>query len=152
MKTAAALVLVSFYIFGCSDVGLQLPDASTKFVPPEIYRTWWNEMQECSGIVKNFDAITWYYVGNDTTMFFLNTTPEHPSIPAELAGQSFLSSGIILLAKGQIQNPHTVRHEMLHIFTLTPTHPPEVFGPTSSCYPTMSKKTVTCNYKDLSAE
>jgi len=39
-----------------------LPTGAIAFFPPASYRTWWNEVEACSGRTGNFDAIVWYDV------------------------------------------------------------------------------------------
>lgn len=131
---AIAVLLGVLVLYGCADQGLPLPCGAERFTPPDIYRRWWGEVEECSGRTAGFDSITWYFVGDDTTQTFRSTTAEHPSEPQEVCGLAIPESGIVVVAKGMLGNEYVLRHEILHILANTPRHPPEIFGPGAPCY------------------
>ena len=92
-----------------------LPPRATPFDPPPHYRVWWDKTEVCSGLVGDFDAITW------------QVTPDsHFYVAGQWvigAWSIFLTPSIYLAAPYQ-NHEMIVRHEMLHDLIGRPGHPP----------------------------
>ncbi len=93
-----------------------LPPRSTVLDPPPQYRAWWAKTEACSGLVGNFDTITWrvtpddhFYIAGRWVIGAWRTLLDHPTI--------------YLAAKYQ-NSEMIVRHEMLHDLIGVPGHPP----------------------------
>ena len=118
------LLLVS----GCADIGTPLPDGAIHITPPSMYRTYFQEVEVCSGLSGDFDTIQWYIIpGVDS---FESENIGHYK---KLAGITILPERIIVIAGNQISNTYVVRHEILHDLANTTQHPPEIFGWTAPC-------------------
>ena len=112
----AFLALVS----SCSDrfAPAPLPEGAVPFGPPPIYRTWWGQVEECSGEREAFDRGRWFVM---------------PGVDAFVAnGQRVNGLWIqhyryIVLAENRLMDSLVVRHEMLHDLTGNVGHPPEYF-------------------------
>lgn len=96
-----------------------LPSGSIAFFPPAIYRTWWNEVEACSGVTGNFDAIVWYDVP-DASVFRVGSDSN-----IEGYWQPYHHS--ITLAGLRVNDPFLVRHEELHAILHTVDHPAQYF-------------------------
>jgi len=87
--------------------------------PPASYRTWWQEVEACSGRIGNFEAISWYYVPN-VGVFTAGTNPN-----VDGYWQPYHHS--ITLAGFKVNDAYLVRHEELHAILQTADHPAEYF-------------------------
>jgi hypothetical protein len=112
-------VALLFALLGCSSlVDPPLPPNSVSLTPPAIYSTWWNIVQNCSGIAGRMADIKWYQVQNTT---FINTDGKVAT------GYWSSASNQIVLASGSLLDGGTVRHEMLHALVRSPGHPRSAF-------------------------
>ena len=113
----AALILL--LLQGCDPTGALLPPGAEPFVPPRVYEQWWQLTEQCSGLVGNFAAVSWYRV------------PGASDIPL---GDGTLVNGEwneranrIVLAGDAVLAGDLVRHEMLHALLHAPGHPRAAF-------------------------
>jgi hypothetical protein len=107
-------------LWGCNSSTEPLPAGAALLDPaPDSYRTWWQEVEACSGRTGNFDAISWYYVPN-VGVFPVGTNPN-----VDGYWQPYHHS--ITLAGFKIYDALLVRHEALHAILNTVDHPAEYF-------------------------
>ncbi len=106
-------------LLGCGSlVDPPLPPNSVSLTPPGIYSTWWNMVQNCSGLSGRMADIKWYQVQNTT---FISTDGKLAT------GYWSSASNEIVLASGSLLDGGTVRHEMLHALVRSPGHPRSAF-------------------------
>jgi hypothetical protein len=106
---------------GAASCGLEVssdfPPAAIPFATPQLYRAWWQIVEECSGKRRPLDAVRWYQV-----------RPGELSIRGEsAAGAWFVSGNRIVLSSWVLREGGLVRHEMLHAILETGSHPAEYF-------------------------
>ena len=118
-RTWSAIAVGLIVLCSCESPTEPLPAGAVALDPPPIYRSWWNEVEACSGIASDFDAISWYYVP-DATVFRIGSNPY-----VDGYWQPYHSS--ITLAGLKLNNALLVRHEALHAILHTVDHPPEYF-------------------------
>ncbi len=104
---------------GCQDAVAPYPRGAVVFTPPSEYRTWWRQVETCSGKTKDFDAVTWYQIPGQYNF--------------ELEG-GFLVEGVYNPARNSITlagelrtDAKLVRHEQLHAIIVETGHPKEYF-------------------------
>jgi len=111
--------LLVFAAVACGSATDPLPAGAIPFGPPAIYQTWWHEVEQCSGIVGDFAAISWYYV------------PGPGGFPAgsnpDLVGLWQLEHNSITLAQFVREDSSVVTHEELHAILKRADHPAEYF-------------------------
>ncbi len=102
----------------CSEpIGPESVGVIERYSPPEVYRTWWAEVEACSGLQGDFDRVRWYVKGQSGQFryrgayVFAYWWPSHE----------------IVIAGGQVANDMVVRHEMLHDLLGSGEHSPEYF-------------------------
>lgn len=114
---ACTYVLLAALIAACR--GNDLPPHATRFSPPDVYRTWWEMVEACSGHRGVFDDVQWYRAsivelqereGNGTLAYW-----------EERGNRIVLSDNIVDFGRG-------VRHEMLHALVRQHGHPRELFA------------------------
>lgn len=104
---------------GCSGPTEPIPGGAIPYAAPPIYRTWWQEVEACSGVAGNFDAVSWYVV---------------PNVGAFTVGSDTAIAGYwqpyhhsITIAGFYTNYALVVRHEELHAILHRTDHPPEYF-------------------------
>jgi hypothetical protein len=107
----------------CHDVisPTPLPPGAREFTPEAVYREWWRQMEECSGMTAPFDDVEWYVVPGEE--------------PFRVEGVDYPVVGywdprdnrIVLLEYLPNQRAPTIRHEALHAILHRTDHPPEFF-------------------------
>ena len=84
---------------------------------PDVYRTWWDKTEACSGLTADFDRVEWLVVpGNGFSCS-----------SGKCAGH-WESNHRIFIASDWSRNEMVVRHEMLHDLLGHPGHPNPPFG------------------------
>ena len=113
------LVLVSLLLClsGCQEPALFPPNA-VPFVPPDRYKTWWQLVEQCSGLRGRFEDVRWY------TAPTLGVAQDN----AVTTGSWFPSGNRIVLVSSVMNNGGVVRHEMLHALRPGPGHPRAYFA------------------------
>jgi hypothetical protein len=115
MRRAVLLLALA----GCGEniVDPKLPEASSRFDPPQSYTRWWNMVQSCSGAVGDLSAVSWYRTalplipldGSSVTAYWSQATNR------VVVTDQFLLDGAV------------IRHEMLHSLIRRAGHPREYF-------------------------
>lgn len=96
-RAACVAIICGFGITSCATHG------GIPFEPPLVYKTWWQEAQDCLGVEGSFERIRWY------------VQQEH----------NFLCAGVyamgcwhpnhhIVIAARRRKERNTIVHEMLH--------------------------------------
>jgi len=114
---AVTLIVVS----ACADrfALAPLPDGAVAFGPPPIYRTWWAQVEHCSGRTGAFSRVRWFVVpGADS--FIANGQRDN--------GLWIDHYRYIVLGEGRVNDSLVVRHEMLHDLSGSLAHPTEYFA------------------------
>lgn len=119
LRTFLSAVVAVVFFWGCRSPTEPLPVGAVPLDPPPIYRSWWQEVEACSGRSSNFDAISWYYVPN-VGVFSVDSDPN-----VDGYWQPYHHS--ITLAGFKVNDALLVRHEELHAILQTMDHPPEYF-------------------------
>jgi hypothetical protein len=93
------------------------PAGEQPMIAPDIYRTWWDKTEACSGLTGDFDRVEWLVV------------PGHgfACSSGQCAGH-WETDHRIFIASDWEQNELVVRHEMLHDLLGRPGHPSPPFG------------------------
>lgn len=113
LLVGAAIALL-FALAACAR-DFTAPEAAVRFDPPEVYRTWWAEVEGCSGLTGDFGRVRWFQVGDEETWNF--QTEAHGGVSA-----LWVAPHTIYLAGAYVGRPDRVRHEMLHDLTASPHH------------------------------
>ena len=103
----------------CSDVfDPEFPPNAVLTPPPPQYRVWWEVVESCSGLTRDFDAVRWYRVpiGQGLTVDGQSA-----------AGAWFAAENSIAIGDGWKMVGSLVRHEILHAILQTGSHPEEYF-------------------------
>jgi hypothetical protein len=58
-RHTAYAVLIAAFVLGCSESNFE-PVAPRALDPPDVYRTWWDEVETCIGTRAPFERIRWY--------------------------------------------------------------------------------------------
>lgn len=97
----------------------RLPAGAERFVPPAVYKQWWDLTQECSGLSGDLSRVTWYRVPG---------AEEVPLGDGSSANGRWDAVGnrIILAGDSQLAGD-LVRHEMLHALLRFGDHPRAAF-------------------------
>ena len=88
-------------------------------VPPPQYRTWWAQAQRCTGRTRSMGEVRFAVVQGET---FVVGSDER----LELLGFFNPFTNTAYVAQGQMFNPLTVKHEMVHALGVFG-HPEAVF-------------------------
>ena len=116
---AARRCAFAIAMLGVACRGNDLPPHATRFSPPDVYRTWWEMVETCSGVRGAFDEVKWYRAsivelqereGNGTLAYW-----------EERGNRIVLSDNVVEFGRG-------VRHEMLHALVRQRGHPRELFA------------------------
>lgn len=98
------------------------PSNAVPLDPPPVYRLWWNIVEGCSGVSRDFGAVRFYVVPGQATL----------TAGGETANAYWFSSGdrIVVAGPNEFEGP-VLRHEMLHALLGTSAgghgHPHEYF-------------------------
>lgn len=97
-----------------------LPEGAVAFIPPKVFRAWWEATEQCAGVSKDFAGISWYVL------------PDRRSISTsdgEKVGMWFgsTSGSAIVLAGPWQESELVVRHEILHHLLKDEKHPDTYF-------------------------
>jgi len=106
-------------LLGCQASAAFAPAHAVPFTPPAIYRTWWAEVEACSQLRGDFDAVTWQRVPEDQALLMADGTP--------VAGLWQSRGNRITLQAPYDGYPAVPKHEMLHALLRRPGHPREYF-------------------------
>lgn len=99
-----------FLLAACGDSPMG-PNA-TPFDPPAIYRSWWVELEACSGLSGSIDGVRFYSAA---------------SLGGEL-GHWYQDGNRIYLLESRTETEFAVKHEMMHALLQRGDHPPEYFA------------------------
>lgn len=118
MRSLASLVaLAALLLASCTSVTAPAfpEDELVPYEPLPQYAQWWAQLEECSGVTGELDAISWY---------------SGEGFPIQVGDRLYYG---IWWQEGNriaVQDPEdgpTVRHEMLHALLGVVGHPPEMF-------------------------
>jgi hypothetical protein len=99
---APACLLLSLAIYACGESNLE-PIEVHPLVPPQVYRTWWTELEACIGVTAPFERVTWYEAGH-----LINRETGSDHVGAWLPPHTiYIHSDYLLYVEG-------VKHEMVH--------------------------------------
>src|ERR1700730_14871912 len=102
--TAAVATLPSLSM--CNRITeLALPSDAERFAPPEVYATWWNMTESCSGLVGSLSSVTWF----KTNHYLMR-----PKSEQSIRGYWSQAGNQIVMAGTSVFDGGAVRHEMLH--------------------------------------
>ena len=59
MYRSGFMLVLAAFAAACTEGTLVDTQAEKEFTPPEIYRTWYDEAMQCSGLAGDFDRIRW---------------------------------------------------------------------------------------------
>jgi hypothetical protein len=123
MASSARLLAVALalqFVGGCRDVtGLPLPvDAVRMDSIPDEYRTWWSQVEACSGRRRFFGWVRWYYVPNASYFTYRGIAYD---------GYWLSHPDRIVVAEALMNDAVLLRHEMLHAVLQDGDHPSEYF-------------------------
>jgi hypothetical protein len=107
------LLFALVYLAGC---GFD-PVGEQPMIAPDVYRTWWDKTEACSGLTGDFDRVEWLVVPG----------PGFKCSSGQCAGH-WESDHRIFLASDWQRNEMVVRHEMLHDLLRRSGHPSPPFG------------------------
>lgn len=88
-----------------------------RFTPPPEYRTWYAEMEACTGRRGNYDAVVWWLVDSLTT-----------PVGWHNIAATWTAPHTVRIRRGYKGNDWVVRHEMLHDILQTVDQPSPPFG------------------------
>jgi len=106
-------VLTVGFAFACLDAFA--PAGAKEFTPPDIYRTWWAEIEACAQLSGDLSRIEWYEVPGSRY--------DCPTYPSGCAGW-WQSPHTIYMAQAWVNDRRVVEHEMLHDLLQRSDHPP----------------------------
>ena len=106
-------VLSVGFAFGCLESFA--PAGAKEFTPPDIYRTWWAEVEACAQLSGDFSRVEWYEVPGSRY--------DCSAYPTGCAG-SWHPPHTIYVAQAWENDPRVVKHEMLHDLLQRGDHPP----------------------------
>ena len=111
--------VLPLFLLACQSPTAFTPPGAVPFDPPAIYRTWWAEVEACSGLRGDFDAVRWYRVD----------PPNEVRLPTGRPVRGFWASNgnRIFIRAADLDLPYVPRHEMLHALLRRPGHPAEYF-------------------------
>ena len=93
---------------------------SIRFSPPASYFTWWQQMEDCSGLTGDFSSITWYVLPGASRLQVNGV---------EWYGAYYPNTNAIVLPEAFLNDSSDIRHEQLHaLLRWTMGHPPEYFA------------------------
>jgi hypothetical protein len=115
-----ARIFLGLLVSACVTITEPLPNGATPLSPPAEYQTWWEQVEDCSGITGHLEGVSWYYIP-DVSQF---TVPGN----SDVAGYWQPYHHSITLAGSEISDADLVRHEMLHALLNAKGHPVEYFG------------------------
>ena len=113
------ILLVPLLLLACASPPPFAPAGAVAFTPPPVYRTWWAEVEACSGLRGDFTAVRWQRVPEDQALRTEDGTP--------VAGLWQQRGNSVTLQAPFDGYPRVPKHEMLHALLRRPGHPPEYF-------------------------
>ncbi len=112
-----AVLLCSGAVSCALDVHSDFPATAVPFATPQLFRAWWQVVEECSEKSRPLDAVRFYQVERGELAIRGETA----------AGAWFVSGNRIVLVSWASREGALVRHEMLHAILETGSHPAEYF-------------------------
>jgi hypothetical protein len=113
-RVRAGAVMCLTGALACAHRPLPVVYDAREFDPPDLYRSWWREVEECSTAEGDFDAMRWF---------------EAPGVVFLVRGQMYAGYWFdpdrIVIAEERLEDPLIVRHEMLHAILQQEGHGPE---------------------------
>ncbi len=125
---AVGAVRVGIAVVGVAVAGCETPTApagSQAIAPMPIFSSWWQQVEQCSGLSGDLARVDWYVVPcvEGEPGFQCEATPDG------LCGGEWLPPHTILLGGpndvlpgGYVDDEFTVKHEMLHDLAGSPEH------------------------------
>ena len=114
---------VAFTSAGCGDhpaAPSALPESAVPFTPEPVYRTWWDQVEACSGTAGPFEDVRWYVVPGDRPFVV-------PALGRTVLGYWDPGTNSIVVLQWVPSAAALVRHEILHALLRRSDHPPEFF-------------------------
>lgn len=111
-RRAWSVAALTLGTLGCEGAVVQA-EYLEPFAPPPVYRTWWIEVERCTGLVGEFAEIRWY-------------TGESLSLDGAEVFGLWASPRTIVVERFYLTSAPAIKHEMLHHIThgeLGHTHP-----------------------------
>jgi hypothetical protein len=120
LRTRRWAILVAIGVGACTTpTAPPLPVGAVAYAPdPNLVAIWWSQVEGCSGLRGDVNAIRWYIVPDAGTFEW-----DH----SEAIGLYQEHGNRIVLASAYAFRDRNVRHEMLHALIKLPGHPPEYF-------------------------
>ena len=122
MKTAILTIILALLFLGCEDQGAvlpRIPKDAVAFDPPAIFKQYWAQVEECSGVTGDFSQVKWMYTGSPIAVYSDGLT-SYGDAMWDMASNTIVfvqSQYIVAMADSGL-----VRHEMLHALLHDPTH------------------------------
>lgn len=103
----------------CSDaIGpTPLPAHAQQFTPEPVFREWWQQMEDCSGMQASFDAVRWYVVPGEEAFYVQGV--DYPVV----GYWDKYDNKIVLLQYLPNERAPVIRHESLHAILHRTDHP-----------------------------
>ena len=116
MRRLGGMTLLAVFAAGCADFGP--PPGVMGYEPPDIYASWWQLTERCSGKEGDFGGVHWYVVPGASTFNLEGQA---------VAGAWYQAGNRIVIAADYTQDGSLVRHEMLHALLQQGGHPRSEF-------------------------
>src|SRR5271157_5934370 len=114
MKTAILTIVLALMFLGCEDQGMvlpQIPKDAVAFNPPPIFKQYWAQVEECSGVTGDFSQVKWMYTGSPIAVYSDGLTSYGDAMWD-------MSTNTIVFVQTEyissMSDVAIVRHEMLH--------------------------------------
>jgi hypothetical protein len=118
-KVLVMLVLAAALAHGCQLPTAPLPDGAVSYAPnPQSVSTWWQQVEECSGLRGDLSRVLFFLVPDAATFRWEGR---------DVIGLWMERDNRIVLAGDFAFRDQNVRHEMLHALTRMSGHPREYF-------------------------
>jgi hypothetical protein len=114
MKTRLAVLAVS--LLGCGSSTAPMDDGTQRLDAPGIYRTWYAQVETCSGLTGDYDALV------------LRWTKGAITVGTDAYSGYWKPKHTIVIQETWIYNETLVKHEFLHDLLQRGDHPPEYFN------------------------
>jgi hypothetical protein len=122
LRSACSTISAVAAILGtlsCIDLTSSLPQYAERMEIPPIYRTWWRQVEACSGIRGRIDDVAFYRVEYETEFVYRG---------AEVSGLYEVAQHRITIAGFYERDAQLVRHEMLHALSRRLHHSNRLFA------------------------
>jgi hypothetical protein len=103
LRSAAPAATLGLLLACESSHPFEPPLGAVEFDPPEVYTTWWADVEACAQTRADFTRVRWFMVPGDSFIC-------HPFRCAAL----WSPDHHIYVAEAHRRNKRTVQHEMLH--------------------------------------